>query len=488
MSSFHIVNFGCRATQADAAAIERQLVERGCARADSRAGADFVVVNTCTVTASADSQARQAIRHLHRENPDARIVVTGCYAQRAPEELARMEGVAWVVGNSHKPEIRSLVGQTSRSVHENALAQLQPAQPPLAPILTGDVFALDSVLVAPIEGGESDLGAGRTRPILKIQDGCNYRCSYCVIPFVRGRSRSLPPAQAIEEIRKLAGAGYKEIVLSGISLGSYGHDLEPRPDSSGRRIELTDLVRRILDETPLEQLRLSSVEPMDITRDLVELVASSDRIARHFHIPLQSGSDRILAKMHRWYRAEHYARRLELIRKLLPDAAIGADLIVGFPGETDADHRATVEFVRAMPFTYLHVFAFSARPGTPAASLPDPVPPRVAKQRSKELRSLAAEKAAAFRAAHVGRTLRVLTLQASREECSPRLQTRGSSPCAEIPASKEAGYRENLWTPAITSNYLKVRVAGSHPRNTWLTVRLTGTANSHLVGDLLGRS
>ena len=479
MSTFHIINFGCRATQADSAAIERQLLERGCARSVA-AGAEFVVVNTCTVTASADSQARQSIRQIHRENPGARIVVTGCYAQRAPEELARMEGVAWVVGNSHKPEIPGLVEQALLPAPRHELLQISNSQPGVAApshatILTGDIFALDTVLVAPIEGGEGDpsgsLGAGRTRPILKIQDGCNYRCSYCVIPFVRGRSRSLPPAQVVEEIQRLVASGSKEIVLSGISLGSYGQDLTPR-------VGLGDIVRRILDETPLEQLRLSSVEPMDVTRDLIELVASSDRIARHFHIPLQSGSDRILGKMHRWYRTEHYARRIELIRELLPDAGIGADLIAGFPGETDADHRATAEFVRAMPFTYLHVFSFSARPGTAAATLPNPVPPRVIKLRSKELRALAAEKSAAFRAAHVGKTLRVLTLAHQIDESHGPRSSSNTSTLGNFNAST------GVWTEAISSNYLKVRVASSYPANIWFSVRITASANGHLCGEL----
>jgi threonylcarbamoyladenosine tRNA methylthiotransferase MtaB len=486
MATFHILNFGCRATQADGAAIARQLVERGCARAEAAAGADFVVVNTCTVTASADSQARQAIRQIRRENPAARIVVTGCYAQRAPEELATLDGVAWVVGNSHKPEIPNLVGQASRPVHKNGLAQLQGAQPRLAAphaaqILTGDIFAVDTVLVAPVFAGEGDLsaadaipqgGTGRTRPILKIQDGCNYRCSYCVIPFVRGRSRSLAPAQVLEEIRRLTAAGYKEVVLSGISLGSYGRDLVPR-------VELANLVRRILDDTRLEQLRLSSVEPMDVTRDLIELVASSNRVARHFHIPLQSGSDRILARMHRWYRTEHYVRRIELIRALLPDAAIGADLIAGFPGETDNDHRATVALVERLPFTYLHVFAFSARPGTPAATMPNRVPAQVIKQRSKELRALAAEKGAASRAAHLGRTFRVLTLQTAG--------LGGQSFSSDKVAAGEEGasapeVSTNAWTEAISSNYLKVRLAGSHPANTWLDVRITAVRDNDLVG------
>ncbi len=471
MASFHIENFGCRATQADAAAIERQLVERGYMPLQDAASADVVVVNTCTVTVSADSQARQAIRAIHRQNPSARIVVTGCYAQRAPEELARLEGVVWVVGNSHKPEIPRLIDQMNKQslAGEPPFADAQRpaaargfvplevvAADPMslgrapAKILTGNIFEQTAVLVAPVLGGE----AGHTRPVLKIQDGCNSRCAYCVIPFVRGRSRSLPPAQVLEEIRKLSAAGYHEVVLSGINLGSYGRDLVPR-------IEFSELVRRILDETPLERLRISSIEPMDVTQDFIALVASTGRIARHFHIPLQSGSDRILAAMHRWYRTAHYARRLELIRELLPDAGIGADMIAGFPGETDAEHRATLALVRQLPLTYLHVFAFSKRPGTKAARMPDEVPASVIRERSRELRALAAEKAAAFRAAQLGRRLRVLTLDRS-----------GESPSGS-------------WTRALSSNYLEVRGVGRWPANQMLDVRITSADGPHLVGQPL---
>jgi threonylcarbamoyladenosine tRNA methylthiotransferase MtaB len=454
--AFHIENFGCRATQADAAAIERQLLERGYARAEVSAEADLVVVNTCTVTASADAQARQAIRRLHRQRPAARILVTGCYAQRAPEELAALEGVTWVVGNSHKSEIPSLAGQALLPVLSSPqffpVAQLHRAQagvpaPPMPKILSGDIFEQHAVLVAPVFGGEG----GRTRPVLKIQDGCNSRCLYCVIPFVRGRSRSLPPAEVVAEIRKLTGAGYKEVVLSGINLGSYGRDLAPR-------VEFIDLLRRILDETPLERLRISSIEPMDVTQDLVELVASTDRLAPHFHIPLQSGSDRILAAMHRWYRAAHYARRVALIRELLPDAALGADVITGFPGETEDDHQATLRFIEALPFTYLHVFAFSARPGTEAARLLEAgrlreVPPAVIKRRSAELRALAAEKSADFRAAQAGKVLRVLTLHRKGDG----------------------------WTEALSGNYLKVRLAGRRPANRFVDARIISAADSHLL-------
>ncbi len=259
-----------------------------------------------------------------------------------------------------------------------------------------------------------------------------------MIPFVRGRSRSLTPDVVVEEVHSLVAAGAKEIVLSGINLGSYGRDLAPRA-------ALANVVRRILDETSLERLRFSSIEPQDVTEDFVGIVAGSDRIAPHFHVPLQSGSDRILRAMHRWYRAEHYAERVKLIRRLLPDAAIGADVIAGFPGETDGDFEATAEFIERLPFTYLHVFSFSARPGTEAAKLSAAaVSPQVIRERARALRSLADAKSAAFRASQTGRTLRALTLARAGDD----------------------------WTEALTGNYLKVRVAGRHPANEWHEARL----------------
>ncbi|HEY6268249.1 MAG TPA: tRNA (N(6)-L-threonylcarbamoyladenosine(37)-C(2))-methylthiotransferase MtaB [Candidatus Acidoferrum sp.] len=472
MPSFFIEQFGCRATQADGAAIERQLLERGCTSAASPAAADIVVLNTCTVTASADAQARDAIRKLHAANPSVRLIVTGCYAQRAPEELAALPGVDWVVGNSHKPQIPQLIDTFSK-VASSASAEsannffpaaalysdstvpfhsfvgaglAPPAAPLLGKILTGNIFDRTEFLSAPVLGGESN----HTRPTLKIQDGCDSRCSYCVIPFVRGKSRSLPPDKVIEEIQRLTESGYREIVLSGINLGTYGRDLSPR-------VEFESLVRRILDETTVERLRISSIEPLDVTQDLVDLFAGTDRIAQHFHMPLQSASDRILAAMHRWYRAEHYARRVELIHERLPHAAIGADVITGFPGESEEDHAATLAFVERLPFTYLHVFSFSKRPGTKAAALSNEVPGSVIKHRARELRALSDAKSSAFRQSQLGRSLRVLTLRPNED---PHTST----------------------TPALSSNYLKVRVDGIHPANNCLEVLISAEAGTTLVG------
>jgi len=458
MATFSIENFGCRATEADAAALRAALLENGFAAAAGHASADFVVLNSCTVTAAADSQTREAVRKIHAANPAARIVVTGCYAQRAPEEIAAVGGVAWVIGNSHQAEIpgvlRKMPAPDARTGAATPdfipLARLDRRVMPVdggpAQILVGDIFAETAVPVAPA----AQMWAGHTRPILKIQDGCNNRCSYCVIPFVRGRSRSLPPDTVIGEVRRLVATGAKEIVLSGINLGSYGRDLAPRASLAG-------VVRRILAETELEQLRFSSIEPQDITEDFARLAAESGRVAPHFHVPLQSGSDRVLRAMHRWYRTEHYAERIALIRRLLPDAAIGADIVAGFPGETQADFEATLEFAARLPFTYLHVFSFSARPGTEGAKLGCAVPLATIRERARALRALGEEKSAAFRASQAGRTLRALTLDRGRDG----------------------------WTEALTPNYLKVRIASRHPANEWRQVRIAADAQALADGGVV---
>jgi len=456
MTTFYIEQFGCRATQADAAAIERQLRDRGFVAAGGSACADVVIVNTCTVTAAADAQARDAIRKLHARNPAAQVIATGCYAQRAPEELASLPGVSWVVGNSHKPEIPWLMDSIAKVpatesangfVPASALGEEQfsllhgPAK-----ILTGNIFEQREFLAAPVMGGEGN----HTRPVVKIQDGCNSRCAYCVIPFVRGRSRSLQPIEVIDEITRLSASGYREIVLSGINLGTYGRDLSPR-------VELIDLLQRILDDTTVERLRISSIEPMDVTEELIALFASTDRMAQHFHMPLQSGSNRVLAAMHRWYRAEHYARRVELIRERLPNAAIGADVIAGFPGETDAEHAETAAFIERLPFSYLHVFSFSQRPGTRAAALPNQVPPPLVKSRARELRTLGEQKAQEFRRSQLGRVLRVLTLRQSEQ--SPET------------------------TPAISSNYMQLQLRRKLPSNEWVNVLIAERENK-IVGEI----
>jgi threonylcarbamoyladenosine tRNA methylthiotransferase MtaB len=430
VSKFFVQNFGCRATQADGAALESLLSAKGLEAAAERSHADLVVLNTCTVTQAADDDVRQTVRRVHRENPAARILVTGCYAQRAPDELAAMPGVQWVVGNSHKTQIAELVAA-------------EPCHPYHGNILVGDIFAQHDFLSAPVEDAAGD----RTRPNLKIQDGCNNRCSFCIIPFVRGPSRSAPADQVVEQVRGLSRR-YREVVLSGINLGRWGR--EP-----GSRVRLANLIRRLLDETEIERLRLSSVEPMDFSDELLGLMAGSPRIASHVHAPLQSGCDRILRRMHRKYRPRHYADRIEKARRLMPDCAVGADVMVGFPGETHADFEESRQFIDSLPFTYLHVFTYSERPGTPASGMPDAVPMAVRKERNRILRELAASKNLDFRRGMIGRTLSVVTLH-------------------------ESG-------AALSGNYLKVQLARAVEPNRLIDVEIGGLTGSGLAAHALAR-
>jgi threonylcarbamoyladenosine tRNA methylthiotransferase MtaB len=437
--------------------------------AGSAREADVVVLNTCTVTAAADQDARASIRRIHRENPAAKIMVTGCYAQRAPQEIAALPGVTWVVGNSHKhrvAEIAATAGLEPAPLSESVESdpseqgfgvQRMHAAPPQnfvsmetvslsAPAFTlvGDIFAHTELIAAPVFSGESI--AEKTRPNLKVQDGCDNRCSFCIIPSVRGQSRSMALERVIEEANALVAAGYREIVLSGINLGRWGRDFQPQ-----HRFE--QLVRALLEHTNIQKIRISSVEPMDWTDDLIALVAGSPRIAKHAHVPLQSGSDRILRRMHRKYRPWHYAEKIRKIHEAMPDAAIGADVMVGFPGETDELFEESRSFIEHLPFTYLHVFTYSSRPGTPSAAMPDQVPVHVARERNRVLRELAAEKNIEFRRKFLGRTLDVITLQTGDDD----------------------------WTEALSDNYLKIRLAGRHEANQILTAEIAEVRDEELV-------
>ena len=456
-------SFGCRATQADGSALDRQLAAQGLSPANSALEADLVVLNTCTVTAAADQDARASIRRIHRENPGAKIMVTGCYAQRAPQEIAALPGVNWVVGNSHKHRVAEIAASGEFSVEKHAEAQLceapqdNRAVPPQnfvsletvalsAPAFTlvGDIFAHTELIAAPVFAGESI--AEKTRPNLKVQDGCDNRCSFCIIPSVRGQSRSMKLNRVIEEANALVAAGYREIVLSGINLGRWGRDFQPQ-----QRFE--QLVRALLEHTDIEKVRISSVEPMDWSDDVISLVAESPRIAKHAHVPLQSGSDRVLRRMHRKYRPWHYAEKIRKIHEAMPHAAIGADVMVGFPGETDELFEESRSFIEHLQFTYLHVFTYSSRPGTPSAAMPDQVAVHIARERNRILRELAAEKNLAFRRSFVGRSLDVITLQAGGDD----------------------------WTEALSDNFLKVRLAGRCEANKSLRVDVMEIGNEDLV-------
>jgi threonylcarbamoyladenosine tRNA methylthiotransferase MtaB len=385
MPRVFVQSFGCRASQADGASIEASLEDAGWLPVRDAAHADLVILNTCTVTHAADVDARRIVRNTHRDYPNAEVLVTGCYAQRAPHELAQIDGVRWVVGNSHKTQIAEIVAPASELYHGK--------------IQIADINAVTDFAASPVR----DIRADRTRPNLKIQDGCGNRCAFCIIPSVRGRSRSASLGAVLSQINDLASR-YVEVVLSGINLGRWGRDL---PGS----LRFVDLLRSVLYETDVQRLRISSVEPMDWSADLLQFFADESRIARHIHMPLQSGSDAVLKRMFRKYRTRHYESRLQLAHQLMPDAAMGADVMTGFPGETDDEFEETYRFIQNQPFTYLHVFTYSERPGTAAASHPGAVPLNVRHHRTNRLRELSDRKNLEFRRRMLGKTLPAVTLE-----------------------------------------------------------------------------
>ncbi len=454
MQRFYVQNFGCRATQADGAAIERQFRERGAEVAVSSDSAEIVVLNTCTVTASADRDARAAIRNIHRRNPTCQIVVTGCYAQRAPQEIAELPGVTRVIGNSHKHQVAEVALERA-PLHPTLTNDFVPISNLRSTkldtfattdrIIVSDIFAHTELQAAPV----FDAGHERTRPNLKVQDGCDNRCSFCVIPSVRGRGRSLALADIIREINDLVSVGYQEVVISGINLGRWGRDF-------GNSMRFEDLIREILRSSDLRKLRISSVEPMDWSHDLIRLVAESPRIAKHAHVPLQSGSDRVLRMMHRRYRPWHYREKIEHLREATPEAAIGADVMAGFPDETDNDFEETRRLIDELPLTYLHVFTYSARPGTTAASLRNQVPVALARERSHKLRELGREKKLAFMKSFLGATVEAITLH---------------------------GF-DDKYTDALSDNFISVRLAGKHEANRWIQARVEGIEDDGLIAHL----
>ena len=426
--SFHIANFGCRASQSEGAAIQDELLDAGAGLAATPYDANVVVVNSCTVTDEADRDVRHLIRRIASRSPETRVIVTGCYAQRAPDELAAMAGVDFVVGNSHK----SLAGRLTLNVLNENFASSGRAE----------VFCSDIFLEEELQPRTHSGSGGRTRAIVKVQDGCNANCSFCIIPSVRGRSRSMFPDKVLAEVHSLVERGYREIVLSGIHLGTYGRDLDS-PTS------LLALIHRLLDEIPeLARIRLSSIEPLEVAPEIISLVAAEPRLAHHFHIPLQSGSRRILREMRRPYTPSYYAELVQSIRARIEDAAIGADVMVGFPGESDEDFTDTFRLIEASPLTYLHVFPYSSRPGTPAADMRALVPAHVAQFRAKTLRSLIAKKNAAFRSSLIGRDLEVLILKSG---------------------------------DGISNNFIRVYPEADLPRNTWVSVRATALQGEGLA-------
>jgi threonylcarbamoyladenosine tRNA methylthiotransferase MtaB len=412
---YAVVTFGCRVNQADSLGIEDRLRARG--GIDAPPGeADLVVVNTCSVTASADQSARQVIRRLARANPQARVVVTGCYATRRPAELAALPNVIRVVANDHKDDLVGSLDFTEFTTAERY----------------GDG---DGPCGAHLQPGV----AGRTALTLRVQTGCDEACSYCVIPSTRGVGRSRPLAGVLDDVRRATDAGYKEIAITGVHLGSYGRDL-------GDGTTLDRLVEALAGSPGDALFRISSLEPMDCTPALVALVAASPRLAPHFHLPLQHGSDAVLGAMRRPYSVSFYRDLVERIHARLPDASIGTDIIVGFPGETEEDASATLALLASLPLSHLHVFPYSDRPGTDASAMSGRPGGAVVRARAGAVREVGARLSRTFQERQLGTVHRALTLDDG--------------------------------TRAVTDNFLKLRLPPGWSRNEWVDVRIGGKAGA----------
>jgi threonylcarbamoyladenosine tRNA methylthiotransferase MtaB len=418
---------GCKTNQFESAAMEERLQAAGHRIVPFETGADLVIVNTCTVTAATDAQSRNLIRRARRLNDGCRVVVTGCYAQVDPQALLAIPGVSLVLGNEEKRDLLDLLEQ----------GEAAPT------IQVADIRRVEEAAALPLS-----TFAERSRAFVQIQNGCDAFCSYCIIPYARGRSRSVRPDEVVAQVRELVAAGYPEIVLTGIHIGGYGADLAPP-------LTLVELVRRLTAETGVQRLRLGSIEPTEISDALIETVAAAPELCPHFHIPLQAGDDQVLARMNRHYTTDFFEGLVRRIRARLPEAAIGLDVITGFPGESEEEFANTWRLIEALPVTHLHVFPFSRRPGTPAATMPGQLPGDVVKARAALLRGLGEAKLRAFAAGFVGQTLEVVV---------------------------EAGGVKGLCR-GVSRNYLTVRFPGEADlAGKAIAVRVTGSDAAGLKG------
>jgi threonylcarbamoyladenosine tRNA methylthiotransferase MtaB len=428
MKRVAISTLGCKTNQFESAAMAESLGREGYELVPFDAEADLYIVNTCTVTGRTDSESRRLIRRAVRRNGAARVVVTGCYAQVAADAVKSLPGVSLVIGNAEKKSLVEL------------LRTLDGEQQ----VLVSDIMAEERV-----EPLRLETFAEHTRAFLQVQNGCNAFCSYCIVPYARGRSRSVAAADVLAGIRRFAAEGFREVVLTGIHLGAYGLDLEPPR-------ELLDLLTAVAEDGSVPRLRLGSVEPNEVTDGMIALLANSGIVCPHLHIPLQSGSDTVLARMNRRYSRAFVQELVTRLAAAVPDITIGMDVIAGFPGETDEEHAETVALLDALPIAYLHVFPYSSRTGTPAAAMSGHLPPAVITSRAAELRALGARKKAVHADRFVGKELPVLV----QEMVRPGL-VRG-----------------------LSRNYLVVTLAGDEELlNREINVRVTGVLADGVRGE-----
>lgn len=382
MKTVSFRTFGCRLNAYDTESIRALLGRNGWSTISLKAEADVYIVNTCSVTHQADARARKAIRRLKSEHPNSSIVVTGCYAQRAPQEIANIPGVSLIVGAADRANIPEALDRISGDSLEIAVSPIENAR---------------EFLEVPITEMME-----KSRALVKVQEGCNQACTFCIVPQTRGRSRSRRPEFVLGQIEKLVESGYSEIVLTGVHIGSYGIDLRDN------KTDLISLISHILDIPGLARFRLSSIEPSSVSDALIELMASESKFARHFHIPFQSGSNNILDSMKRGYTRDEFVKLIAKIEKLIPSCGIGTDVIAGFPGESDDDFQETFDVITDLPITYLHPFTYSMRPGSNAQVLGDTVSGDVKKRRTRSLKRLSQEKNLAFKKQHLGTIVDVL--------------------------------------------------------------------------------
>ncbi len=428
--SVAIVTLGCKTNQFESAAMVEQLRLAGYQQVSFDSGAELVIVNTCTVTAATDSQSRKLIRRAQRLNPQSKIVVTGCYAQIDPQTLSQMLGVSLVIGNQEKRQLLELL------TDNNSVGQ----------VVVSDIRKTKTIEPLPLTGYEQ-----RSRAFIQIQNGCDAFCAYCIIPYARGRSRSIPAADIVKQVKEMSLNGYAEVVLTGIHIGNWGRDFEPKS-------EMRELVKQIAASNFSGRLRLGSIEPVELSKDLYRYVLDSDWICPHFHIPLQSGSDTVLQRMNRHYSTAFFADLLADISNTRCDVAIGLDVITGFPGETAAEFETTCQFLESLPFSHLHVFPFSKRTGTPAATMPDQVPGAIIKERAALLREIGERKYLQFIQRFIGETLELV-----------------------IEGGEANGYRKGL-----SDNYISVLVPAclADPGDL-LRVKVVGLSNGDLIGEVV---
>ena len=437
-------SLGCKLNYAESIQIEKEFKRRGFEVVDFSNPADVFVINTCTVTQSADSDCRQIIRRALRNSPDAFVVVTGCYAQGKPDEVAQIEGVDLVLGAKEKFELFNFVDDFTKSAEDGCASGAN---------YHARVFAGSIEDVVEFGAADSAVEDARTRSFLKVQDGCDYNCSYCTIPKVRGVSRSPSIDFLVDEAREIAARGFKEIVLSGVNVGDFGS-----PSYGNKADSLLGLLKELESVEGIERFRISSIEPNLLTKEIIKFVSSSGKFCKHFHVPLQSGADEVLGEMRRRYNTSQYREVVNYVKELMPNAGIGADVIVGFPGETTEAFERSYNFIESLPLSYLHVFSYSGREGTAAAGLPGAVDPRVRRKRSEVLRMLSTMKRYEFNRQYVGKIMRVLV-----EE--------------EVKSGKMFGF---------TSNYIRVEMDVNPLHvNEISDVLITGVSDNTAIGQVI---